>query len=204
MNHIKESNIHPTRRNSRHGEPGGSRSGYQKFACAACANQFYSRGVSFEGCPHCASRVSSSQISLPNPFAQNSTRPRQSAARSGGGTSRRRSAFPDAHVPVNLSAAEQIERQLPSIRDVPVLRRALDTEVPPVQDPGQHSYNQPYLSLRSGQGGQHDLPPLRSGEAAQQHNGGSEHQGRQVLPDPRYPYSQSRTYQDYHHHYDAE
>ncbi|KAI0183926.1 hypothetical protein EV127DRAFT_413700 [Xylaria flabelliformis] len=212
MNHVKESNIHPMRRDNRHDESGDSRPSYQKYTCSTCKNQFSACGIGFIGCPHCTNRVSSSHISLPNPLTQNSARSQQSVARNNA-TSRQQSAFSDAPIHVNRCLVDQIERQLPSIRDVPALRRALDIGVPPGRDSGQQSHTQQYPTLRGSQDNQHDLPSLRSRQVAL-HNGVSEHQERPMLPDPRCPYSQSRTdqyshlsgdrYQDYHHYYDGE
>ncbi|KAI0456666.1 hypothetical protein F5B21DRAFT_467450 [Xylaria acuta] len=212
MSHIKESNIHPVRRDSRHGGSDDSRPRYLHFTCPACGEQFSSRAARVADCPNCASLATPYYTSIPNASGQNSARPRQSAARSGA-ISRSRNTFPDAYMPVNRRTAERIERRLPSIRDVPILRRALDTEVPSVRDPAQQGHSEQYPSLRSGQDDQPDLPPLRARQAAQ-HDRGAEHQQRQVLPDPRDPYSRSRTdqrsdpsghiCQSYHHYYDEE
>ncbi|KAH8159644.1 hypothetical protein CIB48_g8600 [Xylaria polymorpha] len=192
MHHIKKSNIRPVRKDSRRGRSDELHSSYVQFSCPVCGEQFSSPTGGFSYCPNCESNLvpyfQTSTLSTPT---TSSARPRQSAARTGT-PCLTRSTQPDLNPPTHRRIIERVERQLPSIRDVPVLRDALNIEVPPIRDRGQHDDSQQYVSLRGSPDDQHVLPPLRSRQAAQ-YDRRPEHQERPLLPDPRRPYSQSRT-----------
>ncbi|KAI0438770.1 hypothetical protein F4803DRAFT_554682 [Xylaria telfairii] len=215
MSYIKKSNIRPLRKDSRCGRAEELHSGYEQSSCPICGEQFSLPTGGLNYCPKCdTSLIRYSRTGTPSAPETSSARPRQSVARTST-PSRTRSTQPELNPPTHRRIIERIERQLPSIRDVPVLRDALNIEVPPVQNRGQHGDRQQYVSLRGSQDGQPALPPLRARRATQ-HDRRVEHQESPVLPDPRRPspYSHPRTdqyadtsghgYQGYHQYWDNE
>ncbi|KAI0486558.1 hypothetical protein F4859DRAFT_511548 [Xylaria cf. heliscus] len=211
MNRTKESDIRPTRRETRQSRSDECNNfnldDYSYFMCPFCDHSFTTR----DSCPFCPNCT---KLLRPRYGVKASTLARRSR-RQANARSAARSAQSNANEPVNRNTKAKSAMTLPSIRDIPILREALESKVPVAQDAGEQQApsSQPYLSLRSSQEGLPE-PPSRAMQTSQ-YDGGSEHQEQPVLPELRTLCSQSRTNQytdlsgyttsqGYHHYYDEE